>query len=217
MRALLKLSDGISAVVSRIGKAAAFLFIPMMLVISYDVAQRKYLEYDPGFSSSELFRTLTSTKLQELEWHLHAVLFLLCLGFAYVRDAHVRIELVRERLGPRTRVWIELAGCLLFLIPYCYVLIRHGWVFAERAFISGESSAATTGLSHRWIIKAFLPFGFLVLLAAGVAVALKCLVYLFGPPELRGPAGTYAGTHHANLPSDVVAGAPDDPHSQSPT
>ena len=39
----------------------------------------------------------------------------LLIGYAYLKDAHVRIDLVRERLSERAQWWIELAGCLLFL------------------------------------------------------------------------------------------------------
>lgn len=189
-----------------IGKVAAFLFIPMMLVIAYDVTQRKVIEYNSAFIDSGFY--FSSTKLQELEWHLHAVLFLLCLGFAYVKDAHVRIELVRDRLPPRARVWLELFGLLFFLVPYCLIIGKLGYTFAERAWDTNEVSAAQTGLSHRWIIKAFLPVGFTILGISGVAAFLKCWVYLFGPEDLRERASEYAGTHHADLPPDVVTKGP---------
>lgn len=206
MRALLALSNGVDAVVNFIGKLASWLFIPLMLVIFYDISQRKILEWNSDFIDSMFY--LSSTKLQELEWHLHAALFLLCLGFAYLRDAHVRIELVRDRMGPRSRVWLELIGCLAFLIPYSILIIRYGGTFAERSFDTNEISAAQTGLSHRWIIKAAMPVGFTVLLAAGLSVVIKCLIYLFGPTALKPQVSYWAGTHHADLPDDVAERGP---------
>ena len=130
-----------------------------------------------------------------MEWHLHAVLFLLALGYGYVKDAHVRIELVRDNLRPRTRAWIELFGALLFMVPYCYVVIEYGTENALRAFNIGEGSDALTGLPHRFIIKGMLPVGFVFVALAGLSAALKCVVYLFGPVSLRGEAGQYAGDH----------------------
>ncbi len=117
------------------------------------------------------------------------------LGYGYVKDAHVRIELVRDTMGPRTRVWIELLGTLLFLVPYCYVILKYGIDNAMRSYQIGESSAAQTGLEYRFIIKSFLPLGFAFLALAGMSVALKCIVYLFGPPHLRGAAAAYSGSH----------------------
>ncbi len=208
-RFILAESEALAALTQRIGMAAAFLYVPMIIIIVYDVLQRKYLDINSEFTNTTWYQVFTSTRLQEMEWHLHAVLFLMCLGFAYVKDAHVRIELVRERLGPRTRVWMELIGCALFMVPYCYVIIRYGTEFSLRSFEMLERSSAQTGLEYRFIIKAFLPIGFMVLAMAGISVALKCIVYLFGPPSLRQVSGYYAGVHHADIPdrSDEPAAA----------
>jgi TRAP-type mannitol/chloroaromatic compound transport system permease small subunit len=195
-------SEALATFCSRAGMVAAMLYAPMILIIVYDVLQRKFLDIDPGFTNTSWYRVFTSTRLQEMEWHLHAVLFLMCFGFAYVRDAHVRIELVRERLGPRVRVWLELAGCALFLVPYCYVVVLYGTDFAERSFSIMERSSAQTGLGMRFIIKSFLPLGFTILALAGASVALKCIVYLFGPQSLKQASGYYSGVHHADLPSE---------------
>jgi TRAP-type mannitol/chloroaromatic compound transport system permease small subunit len=202
----LEAADDIERIVNAIGMVAAMLFIPMMLIIFYDISQRKILDFSGEFVNSAFY--FSSTKLQELEWHLHATLFLLCLGFAYVKDAHVRIELVRDRLQPRTRVWLELIGALVFLFAYCIVIVKFGFTFTERAWSTSEVSSAQTGLSHRWIIKAMLPIGFIILGSSGVAAALRCIVYLFGPPELREASNRYAGTHHADLPDDVAQRGP---------
>jgi TRAP-type mannitol/chloroaromatic compound transport system permease small subunit len=192
-RAILDASNGLADFCVRVGVAASLLFLPMMLVIVYDVIQRQYLGINPGWTNTAWYKIFTSTKLQEAQWHLHAVLFLLCLGYGYVRDAHVRIDLVRETLRPRARVWIELMGCLLFMVPYCYVVMQYGIENAVRSFNIGESSAAMTGLDYRFIIKGFLPLGFTLIALAGFSVSLKCIVYLFGPPSLRDESGYHGG------------------------
>lgn len=178
---------------TKVGVAASFLFVPMMVIILYDVAQRKYLAWAPDFTDSLLYQYFSSTRLQEMEWHLHAVLFLLALGFGYVRNAHVRIELVRDTLAPRTKAWIELLGALLFMVPYCYVVIEYGAENALRAYHIGEGSDALTGLPHRFIIKAMLPLGFVFVALAGLAAAFRSIVYLYGPESMRADAATYVG------------------------
>jgi TRAP-type mannitol/chloroaromatic compound transport system permease small subunit len=82
--------------------------------------------------------------------------------------------------------------------------MRFGYDFAQNSFKLMEQSAAQTGLPYRFIIKSFLPFGFLILWLAGVSVAGKWLVYLFGPDSLRQASGYYAGTHHADVPQDIA-------------
>jgi TRAP-type mannitol/chloroaromatic compound transport system permease small subunit len=197
----------LDAIVVGIGRLAAWLFVPMMLIIFYDISQRKIIDWDNDFVNSIFF--LDSNKLQELEWHLHGTLFLLCLGYAYVKDAHVRIELVRDRMQARTRVWMELIGIVCFLLTYSYLIAEFGYVFAERSYKIGEVSAAQTGLTHRWIIKGMMPVGFMLLFAAGLSASFKCMVYLFGPADLQREVDEYAGTHHADLPEDLLASAPD--------
>lgn len=188
MEALLKISDGIDAFVSRIGKWASLLAIPLMLTIIYDVIQRK-------------FGGQGSIKLQELEWHLHTGLFMLCFGFAYIRDSHVRIELIRDNLRPRTRAIVEMLGGIICVLPFCALVLYFGFDFVARSFESNEVSAATTGLTHRWIIKSTIPIGFGLLALAGLSIFMKCFVFVFGPDSLRERAGFYVGTHHADLGS----------------
>lgn len=195
-RAALDASDGLATACVRVGIAASVLFIPMMFIIFYDVIQRKYLGWDQGWTATAMYQFLPSTRLQELQWHLHAVLFLLALGYGYVKDAHVRIELVRDSMGPRTRVWVEMLGAGLFLVPYCYVVIKYGNENALRAFHINEGSDALTGLPYRFIIKGMLPLGFVFVALAGLSAVLRCVVYLFGPPSLRAESAQYAGSQH---------------------
>jgi TRAP-type mannitol/chloroaromatic compound transport system permease small subunit len=201
---LLDESDAIARFTVGVGVTASVIYLPMILIIVYDVLQRKYLDIDPNFTRTLWYEIFTSTRLQEMQWHLHAVLFLMCFAFAYVKDAHVRIELVREQMKPRMRVWIELLGCIFFLVPYCYVVLLYGIENAQRSFGIMERSSAQTGLEFRFIIKSFLPLGFMMLALAGMSVALKCIVYLFGPDALRNASGYYGGEQHSEPPAGAV-------------
>ena len=206
MYALLKVSRGLGGFADMVGRLACWLFIPMMVVITYDITQRKILTWYPEFQSSSLYETFPSTKLQESEWHLHAFLFLLCLGYTYVRNGHVRVELIRERMKPRTRAWIELLGCLLFLLPYCAMVVYFAWGQLIFSYNINESSSATVGLPYRWIVKGGLVAGFLILAIAGISVLLKHVVYLFGPPELKAATGDFVEVSEIeHLKKDVAA------------
>jgi hypothetical protein len=74
---------------------------------------------------------------------------------------------------------------------------------ALRSYYIGESSAAQTGLNHRFIIKSFLPLGFADR-AGGLFGRAEMLVYLFGPPHLREESGYYAGTQMMPAPMKSV-------------
>lgn len=200
---MLAASDGLAKFLNRVGvTSAVVLFSILIFAIMYDVTQRQYLGFNSDWTNTEWYKFFSSTRVQELEWHLHAALFLMVLGYGYIQDAHVRIELLRDTLRPRSRVWIELAGAILFMVPYCYVVMKYGIENAIRSFDIGESSAATTGLTNRFIIKGMLPFGFALIALAGMSVALKCVVYLFGPPSLRAQSNYYAHSHQNPAPAE---------------
>ncbi len=162
---LVRISRVLERGLSLAGLIGAWLSIPLIFIIIFDIVTRRFL-------------VLGSTKLQEMEWHLHAALFLLALGFGYLRNSHVRIEVVRERFSQLWKARLEVAGITLFLIPYAALVIWFGVDFAQRSFGMNEVSSALTGLTHRWIIKSFVPLGMLLLLAAGVAILLRNLAYL---------------------------------------
>ena len=140
--------------------------IPLISIIIFDIITRRFF-------------VLGSTKLQEMEWHLHTTLFLLVLGYAYLKDAHVRIEIVREQFSTMLKAILETLGICLFLIPYTVLVIYFGIDFVGRSFSLNEVSSALTGLSHRWIIKLFIPVGMILLFLAGLSLLIKNLIYIY--------------------------------------
>ncbi|MCL6609008.1 MAG: TRAP transporter small permease subunit [Geminicoccaceae bacterium] len=182
MDGLLRASDRLRRVVEMVGRLACWLILPMILVTVWDVVSRK----SPALREWGLAVTggiAHSTILQELEWHLHTTLFALCLGYAYVKNAHVRVDLILERLAPRARAWIELLGCLLFMLPYTALVIWFAVDFTWTSWANAEASVSLIGIPHRWVIKAVLLFGLVLAFLAGFAVLLRLLAHLFGRRE----------------------------------
>ena len=81
---IINVSQFLEKIVTFFGKMGSWLAIPLIFIIIFDIVTRRFF-------------ILGSTKLQEMEWHLHTALFLLVLGYAYLKDSHVRIEIVREK------------------------------------------------------------------------------------------------------------------------
>lgn len=183
MSALLALSRAIDTVLRVIAHAGAWFFIACIVTICFDVITRKF-----GFQLNVFGVDLGSTRLQELEWHFHGALFLTWLGYAYVKNAHVRIDVLTGGLPARKQAWLELLGCLIFALPYLAVALPYAWDFLALSFAQNEGSAAPTGLPKRWIIKAFLFYGILSVAAAVVSVAIKNFVFLFGSSDLADQA-----------------------------
>ena len=153
-----------------VGRLMGLVILGIIAVILFDVATRGSFY-------------IGSTALQELEWHLHTAVLMLCLGYAYLTDSHVRIGLLRDRWSPRRKALVEFVGCLVFLVPFCAVAIFYGIEFAATAFAQGERSPSPGGLEARWIVKATVPLGMALLLLAGLAVMGRSLAVLLGAVE----------------------------------
>jgi TRAP-type mannitol/chloroaromatic compound transport system permease small subunit len=193
--AVLRVSQALRNFVDRVGRFGSWFAMPLILITAFDLAIRK-----TGWLQVWLVENVSpyfgSTLLQELEWHSHTVLFCLVLGFGYIWNTHVRVDLVRENLAFRKKAWIEFIGLNIFLIPYTCVVAYFAFVYAYDSwsinreatcawYECGEVSASLVGLSHRWIIKLTLAFGLVVVLIAGIAVWLEMAVVLFGPRNWR--------------------------------
>jgi len=135
------------------GRFISWLVLALVLLVSYDVTMR-YL-----FNSG-------SVALQELEWHLFSVIILLGAAYTFKHDGHVRLDVLYQSrfMSDRKRAWVNLLGDLLLLIP----------------FFHAEASPDPGGLPFRWLLKAMIPLGFMLLLLQGIADLLKNIQTLFG-------------------------------------
>ncbi len=149
------------------GRLAAWLVLIMVLLVSYDVTMR-YV-FNQG-----------SIALQELEWHLFALLFLIGAAYTLKHDDHVRLDLFYQSRfsNDYTRAWINLIGGLVFLIPFCLLIINSSWFFVLQSWSFNEGSPDPGGLAYRWLLKAAIPCGFILLLIQTIAECLKNLVFI---------------------------------------
>lgn len=137
------------------GAIAAFVFLPGLILTSvFDIATRRFLQ-------------LGSTPLQELTWHFFFALVMFGIGYTYLVNKHVRVDIVRERLPARWQAHVERVLLVGLLIPLSLTIIWFGGRMTWLSYVQDEGSRAALGLSSRWIIKSALPIGaFLLLLAA---------------------------------------------------
>ena len=177
------------AVVDFVGRWACWLILPLIVVTVFDVTARKMV-WIQIWLVENLGRIFESTLLQELEWHFHTALFALVLGYGYIYNTHVRVDLVRERLSFRNKAWLELIGLTFFLLPYCGIVIYFAYIYAYDSWAIHEISASQVGLTHRWIIKSVLVFGLVVAVISGIAVWLQVAIVLWGPKDVRFPLMT---------------------------
>jgi TRAP-type mannitol/chloroaromatic compound transport system permease small subunit len=173
MDALLRLSEALRRLLEWIALTSGWLLVVMACVTTFDVLARK-----AGMQ-------LPFTKLQELEWHFHAAIFSLWMGYCYTINAHPRVDSFTEHMSYRKRAWLELFGCVVLAFPYVALVSYYSLAFVAASYQLGEQSDSTVGLTHRWIIKGIYAAGLWLVVLGIVSVLLRVIVFLFGNKRER--------------------------------
>jgi TRAP-type mannitol/chloroaromatic compound transport system permease small subunit len=121
----------------------------------------------------------SSNSWLEAQWYMFAVLVMFGASYTLKRNEHVRVEIFYLLLSERGQLWLDLIGCLFFLIPVCLLLCYLSWPFSYEAYLIGETSSNAGGLI-RWPIKFVLPAGFVMLALQGASEAIKRIAALKG-------------------------------------
>jgi len=164
---MLKLAHTLERICVYAARLAGLLLLALTAVILYHIIGRQF------FSTN-------SIALQELEWHLHGAIAMLGFGYAYTRDAHVRIDILYTRFPDRFKLKLEIVGIAFLLTPFLLVVLWYGIDFAHRAFERSEGSSGGLGLDHRWIIKSAVPLSALIALFGAWSVLLRAFAALRG-------------------------------------
>ncbi|GGX92366.1 C4-dicarboxylate ABC transporter substrate-binding protein [Vogesella alkaliphila] len=166
MQLLLALSRLIDAINARIGQAASWLVLVVVLISAGNAVVRK------------LFN-ISSNGLLEIQWYLFSAIFLLAAAYTLQKNEHIRIDLLVGKLSARGQAIVDIVGTLLFLMPVCYLLISFGWPMFLDAWHSGEMSSDAGGLV-RWPVFLLIPTGFALLMAQGLSELIKRVAFLQG-------------------------------------
>ena len=126
--------------------------------------------------------------MQELEWHLFAIIFLVGAAYTLKYDRHVRVDVLYMKFKPKTKAWVNFLGSLIFLLPVCLIGIWSSKNFVMNSFLIGEGSPDPGGLPARYILKAVIPIGFFLLLLQGMALSFRSLIEITGKEVGTGEA-----------------------------
>ncbi len=123
-----------------------------------------------------LYRDNSNT-LRDLQLVMFAGMVMLGAAWTLKLNEHVRVDLFYTWVGDRTRIWIDLSGGLLFLMPFCLVMLYFSWPWFLESW-NGDELAQNAGGLPRWPVKLFLPLGFALLLLQGLSEIIKCVAAL---------------------------------------
>ncbi len=150
----------------KVGNAVSWLTVLMVITISLDVVFRYILKFS--------FIWIT-----ELEIYFFGMLFLLGSGYTFKHEQHVRVDVFYAKLSKKGRAVINLIGGVLFLLPWCVIVLMSSWQYAYRSFLFKETSPQPGGLPALYILKFCLFLGFFFLLVQGVSSILKSVRTIF--------------------------------------
>lgn len=131
---------------------------------------------------SRAFLSMAWADALDMQYHFFAAVVLLMAAYTFQRDEHVRIDIFAHRLGERGLARLDLLGIVFVLLPVCAGMAWISWPEFLSAFLHGETRFTRESTSDlpSWIIKGFIPLGFLLLGIQGVAEAIRCVAALRG-------------------------------------
>lgn len=150
----------IDKLIARIGQAVSWLNVILIGLICMDVLFRYFFSFSKNW-------------ILELEWHLFAVIFLLGSAYALQAEKHVRVDVFYQKFSKLTQSWINLIGTVIFLIPWCYLVITTSYKFVNNSWYIREGSPQPGGLPARYVIKGMILVGFVLLALQGLSLLVK--------------------------------------------
>ena len=145
-----------------VGYICMFVMALMIIDVFFNVVARYFFSYG-------------NVAFQELEWHFFAVIFLLGMSYALKEDSHVRVDIFYAKFSPKNKALVNMIGTFVFIIPFALLVSNLSFEFVSDAYNSAEASADPGGLTHRWIIKALIPFSFYLLIFFAIGFFIRNL------------------------------------------
>ncbi len=167
MQILERFVNFVDSLSDKIGYLVGWMTTLMVLIVFYDTVMR--YAFNKG-----------NVALQELEWHLFAIVFLIGAAYTLKEKGHVRVDILYVNLSEKTKAWIDFLGMFIFLIPFSVMVILSTKGFIMNSWAIREISPDPGGLPARYILKTMIPLGFSLLIVQGLSEAAKNFMVIMG-------------------------------------
>jgi len=158
-------ADPIDRLTAAIGRAVAWLVLAVVL-LQFALVVARYL-----FGVGSIW--LTETVI-----YGHAAVFMLAAAWTLQLGGHVRVDIFYADAPARTKALIDLAGSVLLLLPFVFVLLLLSVPYAARSWAIFEHSQETSGLPLVFVLKTLIPLFALLMALQGIAQAVRAAAVL---------------------------------------
>jgi TRAP-type mannitol/chloroaromatic compound transport system permease small subunit len=125
------------------GKSIAWLTV-VMVMLTFSIVILRY-----GFNLGWIW-------LQESVSYLHVAVFTVAAAWTLQDDGHVRVDIFYTEMTPKKRALVDLAGTLLFLVPFCIFILIISWPYATSSWKLLEGSREAGGLPLVFLLKTLI-------------------------------------------------------------
>jgi len=165
---LTRVTRALDAITRACGVAVAWLIIPMVGSLVWEVAARYLLD-------------APTTWAYDMTFMLYGTFFMVGSAWTLQRGGHIRTDTYYGRWSPRTQARVDLACYLVLFFPALTVLAWLGWEYFWKSFQQNERIVTSPWLPIVWPFKFMIPFAMVLLLIQGVSEFLKGWSRAFGP------------------------------------
>lgn len=165
MKAILKYLGVVDRVCEVAGKITMWLFIPLFVLMAYEVIMR-YVFISP---------TLWS---YDMTYLLNSIPVVFGMSWVYKIGGHVRVDIVYNRFSPRNQAIMDLVVIpILFLVPWVFVLYRMSFHVLNSIALR-ELAMTGTWIPPIYPFKTWLFVGFTLLFLQVLAEYIRALIGL---------------------------------------
>ena len=156
----IRIVRAIDAFTDATGTLVAWLIVPLVAVVAYEVVARY------AFSAPTIWSF-------DVTYMLYGTIFMLGAAYALHKGAHIRTDFFFEKWSIRTRGVIDSVAYIVFFFPslavFLVVSAGEGWY----AFEIGETSEQTPWRPILWPFKMVVPATCLLLMIQGISETIK--------------------------------------------
>ena len=155
------------------GKLAAWLIVPMILALVYEVFWRYVLNAPTVWA-------------YDITYMLYAAMFMLGAAYALQNDSHVRADFLYNMLPVRYQAGIDAFFYLVFFFPALIIFTWLTWGYAADSWAELERIPTSPWMPPIYPLKSVMPATGILLLIQGVSETLKSVYVIITNERFRG-------------------------------